>query len=129
ANARSIPLARRLAARFDDEREAGDIGPLTIRISGCVNACSHHHAANIGILGVEKGGREYYQLTLGGAAGDDAAIGERLGRAVEAATALEAIDELVAHYRRERRSDEHFLDTVRRLGVDAFREACHALDR
>ncbi|MCA8974868.1 MAG: nitrite/sulfite reductase [Planctomycetes bacterium] len=129
ANARSIPLARRLAARFDDEREAGDIGPLAIRISGCVNACAHHHAANIGILGVEKGGREYYQLTLGGAAGDDAAIGERLGRAVEAETALEAIDELVAHYRRERRRGEHFLDTVRRLGVDAFREACRALDR
>ncbi len=122
ANARSIPLAQNLVQHFQDPVDVDDIGPLSIRISGCMNACGHHHAANIGILGVEKGGREFFQLTVGGESGDSAAIGERLGPAVTEDEAVQTVARLVQHYRAEREPGETFIATVRRLGVSSFRE-------
>ena len=124
ANARSIPLAQSLVQHFQDPVDVDDIGPLSIRISGCMNACGHHHAANIGILGVEKGGREFFQLTVGGESGDGAAIGERLGPAVTEDEAVQTVARLVQHYRAEREPGETFIATVRRLGVSSFREGC-----
>ena len=129
ANARSIPLAKRITERFADANVESAIGPVSIKISGCVNACAHHHAGHIGILGVEKGGREFYQLTLGGSATEKPAIGERLGRAVEADEVLVIIDTLIAHYRRRRSGEETFIQTVNRVGATSFREAIDAARR
>lgn len=129
ANARSIPLAAALSERFGDADTLGDIGPLAVRISGCVNACGHHHAGHIGILGVDKGGREYYQLTLGGMAGNDAAIGERLGAAVDASSVIELVEHLVAYYRSIRKDGETFIEAVRRTGTKPFKEYVDAACR
>ena len=125
ANARSIPLAQSISNHFD-EHAAQDIGELSIKISGCVNACGHHHAGHIGILGVEKKGQEFYQLTLGGEANKSPAIGSRLGRAVTADEVLTQLDTLVECYRHNRAEDESFIDTVNRIGVDPFKEALDA---
>ena len=129
ANARSIPLATRLGERFSDAVLADDIGPLSIKISGCVNACGHHHVGHIGILGVNKGDEEFYQLTLGGEAGDAPAIGERLGRAVSEFEVVEQIDTLISRYREIRAPNETFIACVKRVGVAPFKEALHATHR
>ena len=126
ANARSIPLAVRLGERFSDAALVDDIGPLSIKISGCVNACGHHHVGHIGILGVNKGDEEFYQLTLGGEAGDAPAIGERLGRAVSEDEVVEQIEQLLEHYRAIREPEETFVACVQRLGVAPFKEIANA---
>ena len=126
ANARAIPIAQDIARRFADPVFAENIGELKIKISGCINACGHHHVGHIGILGVDKKGEEYYQLTLGGSAEDDAAIGQVLGPALPAERVTPAIDQLVAVYLRERREGERFIDTFRRAGLAAFKEAVYA---
>ena len=126
ANARAIPIAQDIARRFADPDLAEDIGELKIKISGCINACGHHHVGHIGILGVDKKGEEFYQLTLGGSAEDDAALGQVLGPAVPADKVAPAIDRLVEVYRRERLSGERFIDTFRRAGLPAFKEAAYA---
>jgi sulfite reductase (NADPH) hemoprotein beta-component len=126
ANARAIPIAQDIARRFADPDLAERVGELKIKISGCINACGHHHVGHIGILGVDKKGEEFYQLTLGGSAEDDAALGQVLGPAVAADRVAPAIDQLVAVYLRERRDDERFLDTFRRAGLAAFKEAVYA---
>jgi sulfite reductase (NADPH) hemoprotein beta-component len=125
ANARSIPLAQDLSAHFSDPAALQDIGELTINISGCMNACGHHHVGHIGILGVEKNGQEFYQLTLGGSSGEDASLGDRLGRGISAAEVPVAIDALVARYKDLRLADERFLDTYRRVGIEPFRTAVY----
>jgi len=102
------------------------VGPLDIKISGCINACGHHHVGAIGILGIDKKGEEYYQLTLGGSPEADATLGQVLGPALSADRVVGAIDDLVAVYLRERRDGERFLDTFRRAGVAPFKEAVYA---
>jgi sulfite reductase (NADPH) hemoprotein beta-component len=126
ANARAIPIAQDIARRFEDPALAERIGELKIKISGCINACGHHHVGHIGILGVDKKGEEFYQLTVGGSAEADAAVGQILGPAVPAARVAPAIDELVGVYLAERREGERFIDTVRRTGLAPFKTAVYA---
>jgi sulfite reductase (NADPH) hemoprotein beta-component len=126
ANARAIPIAQDIARRFADADKAEAIGELKIKISGCINACGHHHVGHIGILGVDKKGEEFYQLTLGGSGAEDAEVGKILGPAVPADRVTQAVDDLVAVYLRERKEGERFLDTVRRTGFAPFKEAVYA---
>ena len=122
ASARSIPVAERISRRFRDLGRQFDIGGLRLNISGCVNACGHHHAGHIGILGVDRQGEEYYQITLGGSAGDDAAIGKIIGPAFSSEDVVDAVDTIVETYLELRRGDESFLAVYRRAGADAFRK-------
>jgi len=123
ATARSIPIAQELSKRFADQERQKDIGPLGIKISGCINACGHHHIGNIGILGLEKNGVENYQITLGGDATENAAIGGHLGPGIDAKDVPDAIERLVDVYLAQREKGEVFIDTVRRIGVAPFKEA------
>ena len=126
ANARAIPIAQHIAERFADQDRAEDVGELKIKISGCINACGHHHVGHIGILGVDKKGEEFYQLTLGGSGAEDAEVGKMLGPALPADKVTDAIDQLVEVYLRERHEGERFLDTYRRTGMAPFKEAVYA---
>jgi sulfite reductase (NADPH) hemoprotein beta-component len=126
ANARSLPLAAALQQRFADRAELADIGALRLNISGCVNACGHHHVGAIGILGVDKAGAERYQIALGGATGPRAAIGTVIGPSVAAAEVPEAVARIVDHYRSCRRPKESFSDTLRRIGPKSFAAAAYA---
>ena len=126
ANAGSIPIAHQINERFDDIDFLHDIGDVEIKMSGCMNACGHHHVGHIGILGVDKKGEEFYQLTLGGSAGNDAALGERLGPAIEKHRVADAIEALLETYVDERREGERFVDTCRRIGVEPFRTRVYA---
>jgi sulfite reductase (NADPH) hemoprotein beta-component len=126
ANARAIPIAQAIARRFEDPAVAEAIGELKIKISGCINACGHHHVGHIGILGVDKKGEEFYQVTLGGSADDDASLGAVLGPALPAERVAEAVDQMVEVYLRERQDGERFLDTYRRTGLTPFKEAVYA---
>jgi sulfite reductase (NADPH) hemoprotein beta-component len=127
ANARAIPIAQAIAKRFEDPALAEKVGELGIKISGCINACGHHHVGAIGILGVDKKGEEFYQLTLGGSAEADASLGQVLGPAVPANRVADAVDSMVEVYLRERRDGERFLDTFRRTGLPPFKEAVYAV--
>ena len=126
ANARAIPIAQDIARRFADADQAERVGELKIKISGCINACGHHHVGHIGILGVDKKGEEFYQLTLGGSGAEDAEVGKILGPALPADRVAEAVDGLVEVYLRERKDGERFLDTYRRTGLAPFKEAIYA---
>jgi len=126
ANARAIPIAQHIAEKFRDQDRAEKIGELKIKISGCINACGHHHVGHIGILGVDKKGEEFYQLTLGGSGAEDASVGSMLGPALPYDKVADAVDTLVDVYLRERQGDERFLDTFRRTGVTPFKEAVYA---
>jgi len=125
ANARAIPIAQSIAERFAEPELAEKIGELKIKISGCINACGHHHVGHIGILGVDKKGEEFYQLTLGGSGAEDAEVGKVLGPALPANQVAGAVDELVEVYLRERREGERFLDTFRRTGLQPFKDAVY----
>ena len=126
ANARSIPVAQRLSERFADPDRQSDIGELKVKISGCINACGHHHVGHIGILGVDKKGEEFYQITLGGSAAEDASIGEIVGRGLSSEAVIDAVEKLVSFYTSNRINHERFLDTYRRLGTQPFKEALYA---
>jgi len=126
ANARAIPVAQHIAERFADPARAEAVGELKIKISGCINACGHHHVGHIGILGVDKKGEEFYQITLGGSGEDDAALGSMLGPALPANKVAEAVEQMVEVYLRQRKEGERFLDTFRRTGVAPFKEAVYA---
>jgi sulfite reductase (NADPH) hemoprotein beta-component len=126
ANARAIPIAQGIAAKFADPAVAEDIGELRIKISGCINACGHHHVGHIGILGVDKKGEEFYQVTLGGSGLEDAQLGDILGPALPAQRVAEAVDILVDTYMKARAPGERFVDTYRRLGVTPFKAAVYA---
>jgi sulfite reductase (NADPH) hemoprotein beta-component len=126
ANARAIPVAQALSRRFADSELANEIGPLTLNISGCINACGHHHVGNIGILGVDKKGEEFYQITLGGSAGDDAAVGSIVGPAVPFDRVTETVERIIETYRGVRETGEPFVATVRRTGLTPFKEALYA---
>jgi sulfite reductase (NADPH) hemoprotein beta-component len=121
ASARSIPVADRISRRFQDLRRQFDIGDLRLNISGCINACGHHHAAHIGILGVDRRGEEFYQITLGGSSGDNAAIGKIIGPAFSSDDVVDAVDTIVETYLELRQGGESFLAVYRRVGEDAFR--------
>jgi sulfite reductase (NADPH) hemoprotein beta-component len=127
ANARSIPVAQQISERFADMERQRDIGGLKIKISGCINACGHHHVGHIGILGVEKKGEEFYQITLGGSADENTSIGEIIGRGFSGSEIVGAVENLVETYLRVRSSKaESFLETYRRLGQEPFKEALYA---
>jgi sulfite reductase (NADPH) hemoprotein beta-component len=127
ANARAIPIAQAIAKRFADPERAEAIGELGIKISGCINACGHHHLGAIGILGVDKKGEEYYQLSLGGSGAEDAELAKILGPAVSGPAVPDAIETLVDTYLAQRQEGERFLDTVRRTGLQPFKEAVYAV--
>jgi sulfite reductase (NADPH) hemoprotein beta-component len=126
ANARAIPIAQDIARQFADLDRAEQVGELKIKISGCINACGHHHVAHIGILGVDKKGEEFYQLSLGGSGAEDASIGKILGPALPADKVATAVDQLVGAYLAVRTDGERFLDTYRRVGLEPFKEAVYA---
>ena len=126
ANARSIPLAKAIAERFDNIDFQHDIGEIELNISGCVNACGHHHVGHIGILGVDKDGEEWYQVSIGGAQGNTASLGKVNGPSFTFAQIPEVIARLLQVYVRERFEDERFIDTVRRIGHDPFKEFVYA---
>ncbi len=126
ANTRAIPVAQTIARRFAEPDVAESIGELKIKISGCINACGHHHVGHIGILGVDKKGEEFFQLTLGGSGAQDASLGDVLGPAVAYDQVTPAVDALVEAYLRERRGAERFLDTYRRVGLAPFKSAVYA---
>ncbi|MCI5045443.1 MAG: nitrite/sulfite reductase [Aquisalinus sp.] len=126
ANTRSIPVAKRIQERFFSPEKQEEIGELKIKISGCINACGHHHVGHIGILGVDKKGEEFYQITLGGSAAEDASIGEIVGRGLSTDEVVDSIERLVTYYLETRQSDERFVDTYKRLGSEPFKEALYA---
>jgi sulfite reductase (NADPH) hemoprotein beta-component len=129
ANTRSIPVAQELTQRFSDHEQARELGRLHINISGCINACGHHHVGHIGILGVEKNGEEFYQITLGGQADENAALGTLLGPAVPYAQVADTVEDVVKAYLELReRPDEIFLETVKRVGIEPFKERVHAVE-
>ncbi len=125
ANARSIPLAQEISQRFQDMDRVHEIGELTINISGCVNACGHHHVGHIGILGVDKRGKEYYQFTLGGSSDQNASLGDRTGPGFPYDEAVDAVETILNTYITVRDEGERFLDTYRRVGMAPFKEALY----
>ncbi len=133
ANARSIPIANDLIARYQDLDELYDIGEIDLHISGCINSCGHHHTGHIGILGVDKDGSEWYQVTLGGSDGSDlaptAAVGKVIGPSFSADEVTDVIESVIETYRAQRTSAEKFIDTVKRVGIDPFKTAANAVRR
>ncbi len=129
ATARSIPVAQRISERFGAPERQSEIGELKIKISGCINACGHHHVGHIGILGLEKKGEEFYQITLGGSANESSSIGEIIGRGFSSDEVVDAIETLVDAYLGLRQSpQETFLEVYRRVGEDPFKEALYGSD-
>jgi sulfite reductase (NADPH) hemoprotein beta-component len=126
ANAGSIDVAKLINERFDDYDYVYDLGELDLKMSGCMNACGHHHVGHIGILGVDKGGQEWYQITIGGAAGADASLGQVIGPSVAKNEVAETLARLLDVYVENRQAEERFLDTVRRLGVKPFKDRVYA---
>lgn len=127
ATARSIPVAQKISEKFADQKRQEDIGDLKVKISGCINACGHHHAGHIGILGLNKKGEEYYQITLGGSGDESAAVGEIIGPGFSGDDVAGAIDTLVNRYVELRdEASETFLQVVKRVGLEPFKEALYA---
>ncbi|HEY8355524.1 MAG TPA: nitrite/sulfite reductase [Methylophilaceae bacterium] len=126
ANAKSIPIAEAIQRQFDDLDYLYDIGEIELNISGCMNACGHHHVGHIGILGVDKDGSEWYQVTIGGSQGNDASLGTVIGPAFAAEEMPGVIQRLIEVYLRERTEEERFIDTVRRIGIGPFKEHVYA---
>ncbi len=126
ANAKSIPIAAAIAERFDNIDFQHDIGEIELNISGCINACGHHHVGSIGVLGVDKDGSEFYQVSIGGAQGNNSAIGKIIGPSFSALQMPEVIDRLLQVYVRERFEEERFVDTAQRLGIAPFKEHVYA---
>ncbi|MCK0531688.1 nitrite/sulfite reductase [Sphingobium agri] len=125
ANARSIPLAQKLSERFADAGRQKELGELKVKISGCINACGHHHAGHIGVLGVDRKGVENFQLSLGGSGAQDAAVGQITGPGFSEDGVVDAIEKVTDLYLAERQEGERFLDTYRRLGMKPFKEAIY----
>ena len=126
ANAKSIPVAEAIQSRFDDMDYVYDLGPLELNVSGCMNACGHHHIGHIGILGVDKKGQEFYQVSLGGHQGKDASIGKILGPSFKQDDMPEVIDKLLTTFVGLRQKEETFLETYRRVGIGPFKERVYA---
>lgn len=126
ANAKSIPVAEAIQTRFEDMDYVYDLGPLELNISGCMNACGHHHIGHIGILGVDKKGQEFYQVSLGGNQGKDTSIGKILGPSFKQEDMPEVMDKLLTTFVELRQDEETFLETYRRVGIDPFKERVYA---
>lgn len=126
ANAKSLPVAEAIQSRFDNLDYVYDLGPLELNISGCMNACGHHHIGQIGILGVDKKGKEFYQVCLGGSQDKDASIGKILGPSFKQEDMPDVIDTILSTYVTLRQEEENFLDTYRRVGIDPFKERVYA---
>jgi sulfite reductase (NADPH) hemoprotein beta-component len=125
ANARSIPIAQKIAKRFENLDRQRDLGELKLKISGCINACGHHHAGHIGILGVDRKGVENYQLTLGGSGAEDVSIGKITGPGFDEDGIVDAVERATDKYRELREGGERFVDTYRRVGMEPFKEAIY----
>ena len=125
ANARSIPVAQKIATRFANMDRQRDLGELKLKISGCINACGHHHAGHIGILGVDRKGVENYQLTFGGSGAEDVSIGKIIGPGFDEDGVVDAVEKATEVYKALREGDERFIDTYRRVGLDPFKEAIY----
>ena len=125
ANARSIPVAQKISERFRSQRQGRDLGELKLKISGCINACGHHHAGHIGILGVDRKGVENYQLSLGGSEAEDTALAKITGPGFDEDGIVDAVETAADVYLRERSEGERFLDTYRRIGMAPFKEALY----
>ncbi len=125
ANARSIPIAQKIATRFADAERQRDLGELKLKISGCINACGHHHAGHIGILGVDRKGVENYQLTLGGSGAEDVSIGKITGPGFDENGIVDAVERATDKYKELREPGERFVDTYRRVGMEPFKEAIY----
>lgn len=121
ANAKSTPIAKAIQVRFDDLDYVFDLGEIELNISGCMNACGHHHVGNIGVLGVDKNDSEFYQVTLGGRQGNDAKLGKVIGPSFSAEEMPDVISKIIQVYVENRHADECFLDTYDRIGVDPFK--------
>ncbi|NVF12918.1 nitrite/sulfite reductase [Vreelandella maris] len=126
ANAVSIPIAQALQERFEDLDFLYDLGPLDLNISGCMNACGHHHVGHIGILGVDKKGEEFYQISIGGNSTDDASLGKILGPSFFRSDVPDVVEKILEVYVAQRHEDERFLDTYRRIGLKPFKERVYA---
>jgi sulfite reductase (NADPH) hemoprotein beta-component len=125
ANARSIPVAQKIAERFADIERQQDVGELKIKISGCINACGHHHAGHIGILGVDRKGTENYQLLLGGSGAEDVSQAKIAGPGFDEDGIVDAVERAVERYRELREPGERFIDTYRRVGFESFKESIY----
>jgi sulfite reductase (NADPH) hemoprotein beta-component len=126
ANAKSLPIAEAIQRRFDDLDYLHDIGEINLNISGCMNACGHHHVGNIGVLGVDKNGAEWYQVSIGGAQGEHASLGKVIGPSFAAREMPDVVAKLIDTYIERRHADEPFIDTVRRIGIEPFKERVYA---
>ncbi len=126
ANARSIPLVQQIQERFSDLDYLYDLGEIQLNVSGCMNGCGHHSVGHIGILGVEKHGEEWYQITLGGSSKEDATLGQVLGPAVAYDDMVTAIENILTTFTEQREGDESFLEVVRRVGLKPFKERVYA---
>ncbi|MBP7918233.1 MAG: nitrite/sulfite reductase, partial [Rhodocyclaceae bacterium] len=121
ANAKSIPIAKAIMERFDDLDYLHDIGELDLNISGCMNACGHHHVGHIGVLGVDKNDEEWYQVTIGGRQGNDTRLGKVIGPSFAAADMPDVVTKLLETYVSLREPEERFVETVVRVGLDPFK--------
>ena len=126
ANAKSLPIAESIQRKFSDEKFIRDVGELRVNISGCMNACGHHHVGNIGILGVDKKGEEFYQISLGGSSKNKASIGKIIGPAFSEQEIPEIIDKIINIYRASRNKGETFIETYNRIGLEPFKEYVYA---
>ena len=126
ANAKSIPIAQAIQQRFDNLDYLHDLGDISLNISGCINACGHHHIGNIGILGVDKNGSEWYQITLGGAQGKHSALGKVIGPSFSAVEIPDVIERVISTFVRYRENEERFVDTLQRIGLEPFKERVYA---
>jgi sulfite reductase (NADPH) hemoprotein beta-component len=126
ANAKSIPVAEAISQRVEDLDYQVDLGPLDLNISGCINACGHHHVGHIGILGVDKAGAEFYQVTLGGSQGWNATLGKVIGPSFGQDEMPDVIEKILDVYVEARHDEEVFLDTVRRIGIEPFKTRVYA---
>ena len=125
ATARSIPLAQALSNYLREREQQEFLGDISLNISGCINACGHHHVGNIGILGLDKNGEEYYQITVGGSSDDEASIGKIMGRGLSVDDVPEAIGKLLDVFQKHRQADEKFIQTFRRIGDSYYKEALY----
>jgi sulfite reductase (NADPH) hemoprotein beta-component len=126
ANAGTLSVAQQIQQRFDDLDYLYDLGDIEIKMSGCMNACGHHHVGHIGILGVDKHGEEWYQITLGGSVNGFTALGQVIGPSVRQSEVAETLERIVEVYREQREADERFIETFRRLGIAPFKERVYA---
>jgi sulfite reductase (NADPH) hemoprotein beta-component len=126
ANAKSIPIAEAIQRRFDDLDYLYDLGDIELNISGCMNACGHHHIGNIGILGVDKKGQEFYQVSLGGQQGLNASLGKILGPSFAQDEIPDVVEKILNCYLEKRHPEERFIDTYERIGLAPFKERVYA---